>query len=66
MTTVILPRENEKDLADVPKNVLEGLQVQLVDHVDEVLKIALLPPDTPPTQVRRAGPETSWARCPTA
>ena len=61
VTTVILPRENEKDLADVPKNVLEGMQVQLVDHVDEVLKIALLPPDTPPTQVdggrgrRRAG-----------
>ena len=51
MTTVIIPRENEKDLADVPKNVLEGMQVQLVDHVDEVLKIALLPPDTPPTQV---------------
>ena len=51
VTTVILPRENEKDLADVPKNVLEGMQVQLVDHVDEVLKIALLPPDTPPTQV---------------
>ncbi|HYN04828.1 MAG TPA: endopeptidase La [Vicinamibacteria bacterium] len=51
VTTVIIPRENEKDLADVPKNVLEGMQVQLVDHVDEVLKIALLPPDTPPSQV---------------
>jgi len=47
VTTVILPRENEKDLADVPKNVLEGLSVQLVDHIDEVLKIALLPPETP-------------------
>ncbi len=47
MTTVILPRENEKDLADVPQNVLEGMQVQLVDHIDEVLKLALLPPDTP-------------------
>ena len=51
VTTIILPRENEKDLADVPKNVLEGMQVQLVDHIDEVLKIALLPPDTPPAQV---------------
>jgi ATP-dependent Lon protease len=51
VTTVIIPRENEKDLADVPKNVLEGMQVQLVDHVDEVLKIALLPPDTPKAQV---------------
>ncbi len=51
VTTVILPRENEKDLADVPKNVLEGMQVHLVDHIDEVLKIALLPPETPPAQV---------------
>ena len=47
VTTVIMPRENEKDLADVPKNVLEGLEVQLVDHIDEVLKLALLPPETP-------------------
>src|SRR5512139_2917803 len=51
VTTVILPRENEKDLADVPKNILEGMEVQLVDHIDEVLKLALLPPETPPAQV---------------
>jgi ATP-dependent Lon protease len=44
VTTIILPRENEKDLADVPKNVLEALTVDLVDHIDEVLKIALVPP----------------------
>ena len=30
VTTIILPRENEKDLADVPKNVLEVLTVELV------------------------------------
>jgi ATP-dependent Lon protease len=51
VATAILPRENEKDLADVPKVVLDAMQVQLVDHIDEVLKIALLPPDTPPAQV---------------
>ena len=44
VTTIILPRENEKDLADVPKNVLDVLTVELVDHIDEVLKIALVPP----------------------
>jgi ATP-dependent Lon protease len=55
MTTVILPRENEKDLADVPKNVLEGLEVHLVDHVDQVLKLALVPPDVPPAQVAVEG-----------
>jgi len=47
VTTVVLPRENEKDLADVPKNVLEALRVELVGHIDEVLKIALCPPEAP-------------------
>jgi ATP-dependent Lon protease len=41
--TVIIPRENEKDLADVPANVLKALEIVLVDHIDEVLKWALLP-----------------------
>src|SRR3990170_1140159 len=55
VTTAILPRENEKDLADVPKNVLEGVRVELVDHIDEVLKIALVAPDAPPAQVAVEG-----------
>jgi ATP-dependent Lon protease len=41
ISTIILPRENEKDLADIPKNVIETLEIALVDHVDDVLKIAL-------------------------
>jgi ATP-dependent Lon protease len=44
ITTIILPRENEKDLADIPQNVLEAMTVELVENVDEVLKIALVPP----------------------
>ncbi len=47
VTTIILPRENEKDLAEVPKGVLEAMQVILAEHIDEVLKIALVPPDAP-------------------
>ena len=39
--TVIIPKDNEKDLADVPANVLKNLEIILVDHVDEVLKYAL-------------------------
>ncbi len=50
ITTIILPRENEKDLSDIPKNVLEALTVELVEHVDEVLKIALVPPTAPSRQ----------------
>jgi len=41
--TVIIPKDNEKDLAEVPANVLKNLEIILVDHVDEVLKAALLP-----------------------
>ena len=47
ITTVILPRENEKDLADVPKVVLEVLKVELVEHVEEVLRLALVPQEPP-------------------
>ncbi len=39
--TVIAPKENEKDLKDIPKEVLGDLKVILVDHVDQVLVNAL-------------------------
>lgn len=38
---VIVPKENEKDLKDIPKEVLKDLKVILVDHVDQVLINAL-------------------------
>jgi len=50
VTTIVLPRENEKDLADIPKVVLDAVAVELVEHMDEVLKVALAPP-APPTEV---------------
>jgi ATP-dependent Lon protease len=42
--TIILPKDNEKDLADIPKNVLDTLDVYMVETMDEVLKIALAEP----------------------
>ncbi|HEY4635014.1 MAG TPA: endopeptidase La, partial [Rhodospirillales bacterium] len=45
--TIIMPKDNEKDLADIPKNVLDALNMHLVSHMDEVLKIALDGPLTP-------------------
>jgi ATP-dependent Lon protease len=39
--TVIIPAENEKDLADVPENVTKGLTIKPVKWIDEVLEIAL-------------------------
>jgi ATP-dependent Lon protease len=39
--TVLIPEENEKDLAEIPANVKEGLEIVPVSHVDEVLERAL-------------------------
>ncbi len=38
---VIIPKENEKDLVDIPKKVREDIKMIAVENVDEVLKIAL-------------------------
>jgi ATP-dependent Lon protease len=56
VTTIVLPRENEKDLADIPKNVLDAMTVELVEHIDEVLKIALIPPAAPQQQEEAVPP----------
>jgi ATP-dependent Lon protease len=42
--TIVLPKDNEKDLADIPKNVLDQLKIYMVEGMDEVLKIALSEP----------------------
>ncbi|GAA3248825.1 endopeptidase La [Sphingomonas yabuuchiae] len=44
ITTVLIPQENEKDLADIPANILNGLKIVPVAHVDEVLRLALVEP----------------------
>src|SRR5690606_19642636 len=41
LNTVLIPKENRKDLRDVPRRVLKGLRVVLVDHMDDVLREAL-------------------------
>ncbi|GIK96062.1 MAG: Lon protease [Alphaproteobacteria bacterium] len=45
--TVLIPSENEKDLADIPDNVKRGLKITPCSTVDEVLKVALVKPLTP-------------------
>ncbi|MDT8757490.1 endopeptidase La [Sphingomonas psychrotolerans] len=44
--TVLIPQENEKDLAEIPANIREGLEIVPVSHVDEVLRLALTEPLT--------------------
>lgn len=40
--TVLIPEENRKDLAEIPANILNGLEIIPVSHVDEVLARALV------------------------
>jgi ATP-dependent Lon protease len=47
ITTCLIPKENEKDLADIPDNVKKGLTIIPVGDVDEVLKHALVRPLVP-------------------
>jgi ATP-dependent Lon protease len=44
LKNIIVPKDNEKDLADIPKNVLDSLGIYMVETMDEVLKIALAGP----------------------
>ena len=39
---VIIPKENEKDLVDMPKKIIDDIKITPVEHADEVLKIALI------------------------
>ncbi len=53
LKTIIIPKENTKDLEDVPKEVLRDLKFIPVTHMDEVLDIALVKPIQRPEAVQR-------------
>lgn len=44
LTTIIMPKNNKKDLEDIPQYVLNDLHFVFVEHMDEVLKVALTKP----------------------
>ena len=39
LSRIIIPRENERDLTEVPKRIRNGLDIMLVDHMDEALRM---------------------------
>ncbi|TKB33939.1 MAG: endopeptidase La [Nitrospira sp.] len=51
LTTVILPKRNKKDLDEIPKHILKGIQLVFADTMDDVMKVALRrgPKPTRPT-----------------
>ncbi len=59
VSEVLLPKENEPDLAEVPAEVKAGLKLTLVERVEEVLEAALLPP--PPLAEGERDRPAGWA-----
>jgi ATP-dependent Lon protease len=53
--TFVLPKKNQPDLEDVPKNILRHLHVVLVDHMEEVLPLTLR--EAPPACAKAVPPE---------
>ncbi len=45
ITTAIVPRENRRDLREVPRRVLKSMRILLVEHMDDVLREALAWPN---------------------
>ncbi|HET7539469.1 MAG TPA: endopeptidase La [Polyangiaceae bacterium] len=45
ITTVLVPKENRKDLREIPRRVLKTLRVVLVEHMDDVLREAMVFPE---------------------
>ena len=41
--TVLIPKENAKDLKEIPAKILEEINIELVTHMDDVLRLALAP-----------------------
>ncbi|HEX7028195.1 MAG TPA: S16 family serine protease, partial [Gammaproteobacteria bacterium] len=49
ITTVLIPEENRKDLAEMPKNIVDNLKIHPVKWIDEVFELALIHKPTPLT-----------------
>jgi ATP-dependent Lon protease len=64
--TVLIPRENERDLIEIPKNIKQNLVIKPVRWIDEVLDVALsehpeLPSASPDSEAQAEGPEKAAA-----
>ena len=57
--TVLIPWENERELAEIPKNITQNLDIKTVRWIDEVLELALQHmPSVNPTQKKGSGSTT--------
>ncbi len=61
---MLIPKENEKDLAEIPDNVKDGLQIIPVGMVDEVLSAALVREPLPNTISGGPDDDARWSPSP--
>ncbi len=54
ITTIIIPKKNEKDLEELNKKVKAKIKIIAVSHIDEVIDIALLPPEKTVIEKRKS------------
>ena len=52
---ILLPKDNKKDLFEIPEKVLQDVTFEFVTHMDEVLKLALMHPIVPKTSKKKNG-----------
>ena len=54
MKTVLIPKRNQKDLTELPRNVQRDMEIALVERMDEIVARALLPAPPPAPKPKRA------------
>lgn len=57
ITTIVMPKKNEKDLEELNKKVKSKLKIITVSHIDEIIDLALLPPEEPLRTARKTARE---------
>jgi ATP-dependent Lon protease len=64
MKTVLIPAENEKDIEEVPASILRTIRIELVEHMDQALRQALLVSDPAGFLAKKLEDETQKAPTP--
>jgi ATP-dependent Lon protease len=60
---IIFPKDNEKDLAEIPQNIRDAMTLHPVEHMDDVLRIAL---ERPPVLLETSDSQSESLRAPSA
>jgi ATP-dependent Lon protease len=59
--TVIVPKLNRRDLTEIPETLTKGLTFHFVEHMDDVLRVALLDRPATPTEAKPETPDAPLA-----